>query len=70
MSVVRILTYAVMSNHFHVLLAVDHPENKRATVGAENPERRTVVANEAILAGMHDILVRLERAGPELGYPE
>ena len=35
MSGVRVLTYTIMSNHFHLLLAVDEPEENRKKLDDE-----------------------------------
>ena len=66
MSGVRDMTYAIMSNHLHLLLAVNQPENNRAQLDDEAiPGRLGYVTREEPL--MKTPYRRRRHGGPPYG---
>ena len=71
MSGVRVLTYTIMSNHFHLLLAVDHPEENRKQLDDEAILKRlSYVTREEPLGEIRQMLQRLKEASPDGAYLE
>ena len=71
MSGVRVLTYSLMSNHFHLLLAVDQPEENRKKLDDETIlERLRHVTRAEPLREIRQMLERLKQQSPDGAYPE
>ena len=71
MSGVRVLTYTIMSNHFHLLLAVDHPEENRKQLDDEAIlERLRYVTRAEPLKEIRLTLQRLKQDSPDGAYLE
>ena len=71
MSGVRVLTYVIMSNHFHLLLAVDHPEENRKKVDDEAILKRlSYVTRKELLMEIRQMLQRLKQGSPDGAYLE
>ena len=71
MSGVRVLTYTILSNHFHLLLAVDHPENNRKELDDEAILKRLGhVTRAEPLMEIRQTLERLKQQSPDGAYLE
>ena len=71
MSGVRVLTYTIMSNHFHLLLAVDQPEENRKKLDDEAILKRlSYVTREEPLMEIRQTLRRLKQQSPDRAYLE
>ena len=71
MSGVRVLTYTIMSNHFHLLLAVDQPEENRKKLDDEAILKRlSHVTRKEPLMEIRQTLQRLKQHSPEGAYLE
>ena len=71
MSGVRVLTYTIMSNHFHLLLAVDEPEENRKKLDDEAILKRLSYATrKEPLMEIRQTLQRLKQHFPEGAYLE
>ena len=71
MSGVRVLTYTIMSNHFHLLLAVDEPEENRKKLDDEAILKRlSYVTRKEPLMEIRQTLQRLKQHSPERAYLE
>ena len=59
MSGVRVLTYTIKGNHFHLLLAVDHPEENRKKLDDEAILKRlSHVTREELMMEIRQTLQR------------
>ena len=71
MSGVRVLTYTIMSNHFHLLLAVDEPEENRKKLDDEAILKRlSYVTQKEPLMEIRQTLQLLKQHSPERAYLE
>ena len=71
MSGVRVLTYTIMSNHFHLLLAVDEPEENRKKLDDEAILKRlSYVTRQEPLMEIRQTLQLLKQHSPERAYLE
>ena len=71
MTGVRVLTYTIMSNHFHLLLAVDYPENNRKKLDDEAIlERLRHVTRKEPLMEIRQTLQHLKQQSPKGSYQE
>ena len=71
MSGVRVLTYTIMSNHFHLLLAVDEPEENRKKLDDEAILKRlSYVTRKESLMEIRQTLQLLKQHSPERAYLE
>ena len=70
MSDLRVLTYAIMDDHFHLLLAVDNPEHGRAQLDDQAIlNRLRPVTEEGMMTQIHETLQRLKEESPDEKYP-
>ena len=68
---VRVLTYAIMSNHFHLLLEVPNGKRQKEAMGdGELLARLGEIYSKDTLIGIRQMLARLKRISPEVGYVE
>ena len=68
---VRVLTFAIMSNHFHVLLEVPNGQREKASMSdAQLLERLGHLYSKKALEEAAQMLQRLKRVSPEVGYVE
>ena len=71
MSGVRVLTYTIMSNHFHLLLAVDQPEENRKKLDDEAIlTRLSYVTRKEPMMEIRQTLQHLKQHSPEGAYLE
>ena len=71
MSGVRVLTYAIMSNHFHLLLAVDQPEENRKKLDDEAIlERLRHVTRTETLSEIRETLLHFKKQSSDGAYLE